>query len=429
MISDTLSYTLAVVGLAWYVGIYLISLLGCVAADSISRRRYRSRPMSPLVNTGSLYSPGVSILRPLKGLDTNLYENLESTFKQEYPNYEIIFSVADENDQALHIVQALRSRYPNVKVSVIIGEEIVGINPKVNNLVRSFKVAAHDIVWVLDSGVMVDSRTLARSVNILNKSPPGTKRKIGLVHHVPFALIDQMQVGSRLEAVFLNTNHAKMYIAINTVAVESCVVGKSNLYRRSDLERLDGSLVPIQTQIAGTREPGKYGLPAFGRFLAEDNMIASALWHELDLRHDLSCDVARNVVGNMSFSDYVWRRVRWIRVRKRMVLAATFAEPFQESIMVGLVGRLSLGALYGVPSWIFTLFHFVAWLSIDLDVYSSLAGHNLRKKDWISFLSAWVGRELLAFPIWVIAIVGDEVIWRGKRYRMVKNGEARLVIN
>jgi ceramide glucosyltransferase len=58
----------------------------------------------------------------LKGLDTNLYENLESTFNQEYPNYEIIFSVADERDQALPLVQALISRYPDIKTTMIIGK-------------------------------------------------------------------------------------------------------------------------------------------------------------------------------------------------------------------------------------------------------------------------------------------------------------------
>jgi len=309
------------------------------------------------------------------------------------------------------------------------GEETVGVNPKVNNLIRSFKAAAHDILWVLDSGVMVDSGTLARSVEILAHQLPGhSARRIALVHHVPLALIDEAKLGSRLEAAFLNTNHAKMYIAINTVGIESCVVGKSNLYRRSDVERLNGSLIPIQSQTPSSQAPGKYGLAAFGRFLAEDNMIASALWHELGLRHDLSCDVARNVVGNMSFMDYVWRRVRWIRVRKRMVLAATIVEPFTESILLAIVGDISIAALFGFgsPSWIFLLLHFSIWLAVDLDVYTSIAGRAARKEGVIKFLLAWIGRECLAFPIWLIGIVGDDVVWRGRKYQMLPNGEARL---
>ena len=87
-----------------------------------SRRRYRSpSPRSPSSSAPPESVPGVSILRPLRGLDTNLFENLESTFRQEYPNFEIIFSVANEYDQALPVVQNLLEKYPNFDARVIIG--------------------------------------------------------------------------------------------------------------------------------------------------------------------------------------------------------------------------------------------------------------------------------------------------------------------
>ena len=86
-----------------------------------SRKRYRLRPRSPLATASRSSAPGVSILRPLKGLDTNLYENLESTFTQEYPNFEILFSVADEDDQALSVVRDLVAKYPHVQARIIIG--------------------------------------------------------------------------------------------------------------------------------------------------------------------------------------------------------------------------------------------------------------------------------------------------------------------
>lgn len=76
-------------------------------------------------------TPGVSILRPLRGLDCNLYENCEASFLQDYPNYEIIFSVADETDAAIPIVQELMSKYPRVSARLMVGEEVVGVNPKV----------------------------------------------------------------------------------------------------------------------------------------------------------------------------------------------------------------------------------------------------------------------------------------------------------
>ncbi|KAF8973562.1 hypothetical protein BDZ97DRAFT_2069690 [Flammula alnicola] len=382
---ETIAYGFSLFGLFWYLAMWSIGILGCVSA----RRRYRSRPHVLSSSARDPNAPGVSILRPLKGLDTNLYENLESTFKQEYPNYEIIFSVADENDQALHVVKHWWL-------------DILG----------SKRRNSHDLLWVIDSGVMVDPGTLARSVDIFTGlTPSQSHKRIGLVHHVPFALIDEAKVGSWLEAAFLNTNHAKMYNAINSVGIDSAP------------KRL---IDPVRAQVSRRHEPGEYGLAAFGRFLAEDNMIAGALWHELGLRHDMSCDVARNVVGNMSFLDYVWRRVRWIRVRKRMVLAATLLEPFTESLMVGIIGILCLKKLFWTPSWLFLPLHFFFWLNVDLDVYTSIAGHGLRKDSMASFLLAWTGREILAFPIWLLAIFGDQISWRGRRYQILKNGEARL---
>jgi ceramide glucosyltransferase len=309
-------------------------------------------------------------------------------------------------------------------LNYFLGEEVVGVNPKINNLIRPFRKAAHDILWVLDSGVMVDSGTLARSVDILTTLPSSSRTpgSIALVHHLPLALVYEHQFGSRLEAAFLNTNHAKMYIAINTVGIESCVVGKSNLYRRSDIDRLNASMVPIHLQT--TLERREHGLCAFGKYLAEDNTIASAIWHELGLRHDFSCDVAHNVVGNMSFFDYVWRRVRWIRVRKHMVLTATLLEPFTESVVLCFIGSLSGRFLLNIPISLFSILHFVLWLSLDLDVYASIA--SKKEKIDSAFILAWAGREILAFPIFLLAIFGDEVVWRGEKYRVLKNGEALL---
>ncbi|KAF9457344.1 glycosyltransferase family 21 protein [Collybia nuda] len=419
--SQAILFSLALIGLTWYVALWAIGILGCCSA----RKRYRLRPRSPLAT--SISAPGVSVLRPLKGLDTNLYENLESTFIQEYPDFEIIFSVADNDDQALPIVRDLIRKYPNVKTRVIIGETVVGVNPKVNNLIRSYQEASNDILWILDSNVMVDSGTLGRSVDALSglgvSHLQKPQKQVALVHHVPFAFGNGGRLGSRVEEAFLNTNHAKMYIAINTIAIESCVVGKSNLYRRSDLERVNGSLKPLTNEmnIVG----GERGLKAFGRYLAEDNMIASSLWHELDQRHDLSCDVARNVVGNMTMSDYIWRRVRWIRVRKHMVLAATILEPFTESIVLSVIACTSLNNLCGIPRWIVLVMHFTVWLLIDLDVYASLAGHPMPPSRRWQFIVAWTIREILALPIFLLAIVGDEVIWRGNRYQVLRNGEVK----
>lgn len=303
----------------------------------------------------------------------------------------------------------------------------MGVNPKVNNLIRPYRQAKYDIIWVLDSNVHVTHGTLARAVDALD--PPETeftptkahKHRIGLVHHIPLAFTTQDLLGARIEEAFLNTNHAKMYLAINAIAIESCVVGKSNMYRRSDIDRLTGNLRPCTASSTSVQ----VGLPAFSRFLAEDNMIASALWHELGLRHDLSCDVAHNAIGDMDLPSYVWRRVRWIRVRKHMVMAATMLEPFTESIVAGLLGAWALHTLIGLSLWLFFPIHIALWLLVDLDIYATLSGDPVSPSRRWSFIQAWTYREFLALPIWILGIVGNEVTWRGRRYRVLRNGEAK----
>lgn len=92
---------------------------------STSRKRYVVKPRSPTANAGADAVEGVSILRPLKGLDPNMFENLETSFLQVYPKFEIIFSAADEDDQALAVVRELIAKYPHIDARIITGVSIV----------------------------------------------------------------------------------------------------------------------------------------------------------------------------------------------------------------------------------------------------------------------------------------------------------------
>ena len=87
-----------------------------------SRTRYNCPipPSSFVVKQQS--APGVSIIRPLCGLDMNLYNALESTMNLRYPNYEVLFAVQDEKDEALPVVRMLMTKYPQVNARIIMGE-------------------------------------------------------------------------------------------------------------------------------------------------------------------------------------------------------------------------------------------------------------------------------------------------------------------
>lgn len=104
-------------------------ILSCSYTESTPRpsrwTRYSGpQPRSELASLAAKDVPGVTILRPLRGLDCNLYENLESSFLQEYPKFDIVFSVAEEGDAAIAIVEDLMAKYPEVDAQIIIGETV-----------------------------------------------------------------------------------------------------------------------------------------------------------------------------------------------------------------------------------------------------------------------------------------------------------------
>ncbi|PVG00203.1 hypothetical protein CPB86DRAFT_813258 [Serendipita vermifera] len=393
-----------------------------------SRKLYLVEPRSPLASAPPDAVEGVSILRPLKGLDPNMYESLETSFTQLYPKFEIIFAVADPDDPSLKIARELIEKYPHVDARITIGEQIVGVNPKINNLMEAFGTAKYDILWVIDSNAQVVPDTLARSVDSLTYIRP-SKPRVGLVHHVPYAVASahNSTIGTQLERAFLNTNHAKMYIALNTVAVESCVMGKSNLYRRSDVEKIMGTRTPIAQRDHNWQDgPALHGLPSVGRFACEDAKIGESIWHELGLSHSLSSDVVTNVLGPMTLLSYIDRRARWIRVRKHTVPAATLVEPFQECILAGLILSWAISFLTEgtIPSWVTFFLQLCIFLAIDLEVRYTITSTPFESSGerW-AFIFAWLGREALAFPIWIYAMFGNHISWRGVNYRILGDGE------
>ena len=199
-------------------------------------------------------------------------------------------------------------------------------------------------------------------------------------------------------------------------------MGKSNMYSRDNIASLTSPSPTLQR----SPDPPK-GLAGFGPFMAEDNMIALSLWHELGLKHAMTSDVALDFIGSLTIQGYISRRVRWLRVRKKMTLPATIAEPFTESLVCGLYGSWAIARLIGASRPAIFLVHMLVWLFVDLRVKGALET-NVKNAgpptDLPTFLAAWAAREVLALPIWMYAMLGDDVTWRGNRYRILASGEA-----
>jgi ceramide glucosyltransferase len=107
--------------------------------------------------------PGISILKPLTGVDDNLNDNLETFFVMDYPAYELLFCVQDQNDPAIGIVSRLLEKYPHVDARLYTGGKFVGINPKINNMVQGYDVAKYDLIMISDAGIKSEPFNLLNS--------------------------------------------------------------------------------------------------------------------------------------------------------------------------------------------------------------------------------------------------------------------------
>ncbi|MBI3543628.1 MAG: glycosyltransferase [Deltaproteobacteria bacterium] len=346
---------------------------------------FRSRSQAP--KSSSVQEP-VSILKPLKGVDSGLRENLQSFFSLDYPKFELIFSVADARDPACRLIEDLMDKNPGVDARLIIGAVEVGPNPKVNNMMRGYHQAKYDVTLISDSNVRVPA-------NYLTVLMPDLDDETGVVSAVVSGQAPQ-GLGGRLEATFVNTFYARWMILGSALGFPM-VIGKSMLFRRSVSARFGG----IQN---------------LSKFLAEDFMAGQAMMHlGLKIKHmRIPCP---QVIGKHSFSDFWNRHVRWGRMRKVQSPLALFFEPVNGPIVSGLLGAFAAHKLFGVAFGTFFAAHVGFWFLNDLVVMSFLGAE-------IPYATPlfWLLREATSIPHWMHILSGNTVLWRGAKLKLQPGG-------
>ncbi|KAK6203535.1 ceramide glucosyltransferase [Scheffersomyces amazonensis] len=528
----------------WYLVIVLVASLGFYTIITRFRHSPDLAPSSKhnhqeLDQEEEEIWEGVTIIRPIKGIDPELMSCLESSFQQNYPidKLQILFCIDDPLDPSIPLIQKLINKYSNADAEILISknynilaghsDDYFGPNPKVNNLSKGFIASKFDILWIMDSNVWASENILRNSVKSLNENlNNGTKvashpRSIKLVHHVPLAIsingsnqngnenkdedeyvltpVESKEsisttgsstsyrstppppgitstllstssssptpiiknkrkrflkkYGAKLDEMFLMTSHSKFYISLNNLSVAPCVNGKSNIYRKSDLDKSVSLMSSaINSQFFGDSKvindskiltsesmiPGN-SIKFFSRYIGEDNMIGIALWENCMGKTGLSGDIVIQPLSGAdnSINDYMKRRIRWLRVRKYMVLMATLVEPTTESIICGIYGTFAVSNIFLNQwfSWYYFIIHLIIWCGCDYYQYytfvNNINGHkslphwliNLppKSRKFINWWYIWVLREILALPIWILAMIGHEIDWRGKPFMIKKD--------
>lgn len=335
--------------------------------------RFTKRNIAPMAE-----AEGVSILRPVCGIENFVEETLRSTFQLDYPRYEILFCVANDNDPVVAIVQRLIADHPSVEAKLLTGCCSLSANPKLNNLAKGWHEARHEWVLMVDSNVIMPKDHLQHMLS-------AWREDTGLVCSPPVGVAPE-GVWAELECAFLNTYQARWQCFADTLGF-GFAQGKAMLWRRSMLEA------------AG-------GIAALGTELAED-AAATKIVRNLGLRVRLVDAPFTQPLGRRSLRD-VWRRqLRWARLRR-----STFKVYFLPEVFVGIIPPLAVGLCMAAASgWPInpTIIPFaMTWYGAEA-LLAYRAGWHLSL--WSLPMS--IMRDVLSPALWVAAWAGDDFEWRG----------------
>ncbi|KAL5017616.1 hypothetical protein ScPMuIL_007205 [Solemya velum] len=357
--------------------------------------KYRlHRPISP---PSPEDLPGVTIIKPLTGVDPNLFTNLESFFNLKYPAFELLFSVQDESDAAIMVVQKLIDKYPTVNAKLFIGIKYVGPNGKINNMIRPYEAAKYDHIVISDSGILVQPDTLLEMVSFM-------KPDVGMVLAMPYC-VERDGFAAMYEKVFFGTMHARNCLSAHSVGI-NCSTGMFCMFRKDIIE-----------------ETG--GLDVYGKYLAEDYFLADAITKK-GYKLGLCNQPAMQNSGQVSITDIHKRLIRWGSLRRKMLPHLVLLEPISECFVQGFAISLSLSYLFDISPMVVFLLHVLVWFLSDYTLMGICENGPLPFSKF-EFVSAWLLRELCTIYVMLQVQMGGAVTWRNKNYHIYWGGKVEEV--
>lgn len=382
-------YALAVIFVIFWCALWILHLVAIFRAKMKLHRK-----VDPY--NGIPYD-GVSILKPLKGLDTNLYYNLETFFTMQYPLYELLFCFEENTDPAIPLVNSLIEKYPDIDAKVFVGGSTVGVNPKINNMHQGYLAAKYEYVMISDSSIRVKEETLTDMVQLMEED-------VGIVHQLPFTW-DQEGFAPALEKIYFGTAHARIYLFADFMQV-NCHTGMSTLFRKLLFDDVGG-------------------LQAFGCYLAEDYFMAKSVM-DRGWRTRVSSLPGLQNSGCSNTRAFRERLKRWTKLRCAMVPHTIILEPLSECLILGAFTSWAVYVLFLWDPIVFYLVHVLVWFLLDYTLLSIIQNGTLPFSKFY-FIIGWLYREISGPLIFLSAFWDTTIRWRSRMYRLHMGGLAEEI--
>jgi ceramide glucosyltransferase len=340
------------------------------------------------------FTPPVSNLKPIRGLDPDAYENFASFCRQDYPDYELLFCVGEEDDPSLPILQKLASDFPERRIRVLIGSGGTGSNDKVVKLARLVGEAQHEVVVISDSDVRVQPDYLRTVV------APLADPKVGAVTCFYVPIEDKTLTDSLQTIGMFSDFYAGILVA----------------------RQLDGVKFALGPTIATTRSR----LAGFGGYEAiqnrpADDLLVGRLIAEQGYEVELLPYTILTVADYGSMGDLLHKRLRWIVVMRHLRPWGHFGLLLTQGLpwsLAAIAIHPSAGVAFGYLGAYLFLRCAMTWV---VGIWG-LKQDVLWKK--LALIPMW---DALAFGIWLTSFARNSIRWRDAEY-YIRDGRLVPVI-
>lgn len=335
-------------------------------------------------------TPPVTILKPVYGADEGAYENFASFCRQDYPRFQLLFGVRDENDPVVPIIRRLMSEFPNIDIELVISTNRIGYNAKVSNLQNMYLKAKHDFLLIADSDIRVTPDYLRRAL------APMQSPKVGMVTCL-YRGTNATTWAGLIENIGISSTFGPEVCTARSLEGIAFAFGSTIVMRRDRLEEIGG-------------------FPAVSNYLADDFMLGN-LTARLGSEVVLSDYVVDHVSSPVTMQSMLKHQLRWGR-------STRISRPWGYRGLILTYGTAT--ALLALPAWNFSSFT-LALLATTLGVRllpAFLIGcYGLRDLTLIRYFWLIPIRDLISFGVWIVSFVGDEIEWRGARFRVLPGGQ------
>lgn len=345
---------------------------------------------------GSPPAPGVSILKPVKGMDADSYGNFASFCRQKYDGpLQMVFAVASADDPVVPVIRRLIADFPDTAIELVVNPAIHGPNYKVSNLINAFPATLHEIIIVCDSDIRVTPDYLGSVTAHFAETTTG--------------LVTSLYRTSRVDSI--------------ATAVEATGFTSEMIPNVMVARQLEGLTFALGASMAVRRQAlaDIGGFEALADYLADDYQLGNKV-HLAGWKIMLDSCFVESMVKAESLASVLSRQLRWARTMRASrpggYLASGITLPFPGALLASMLAPSFSSGLLAV-----TLLYAVR-LSVTT-VYSRTFARDNLLPGWLWLLPL---RDMLGFCTWGLSFLGNRVEWRGARFKLRPGGTIEEIV-